>query len=264
MFHSIIIPHRNRFNRLAVCVDSLERSAKHFGATSWEIVIVDNSRTALPDSTRGGHVRVVHDHQCGRLYNKSIALNLGISNSTGDVLTFLDIDAIVGNCFLESAELLLDPDYDRVCYRVRTIDEFAKELSDIDTLLAGNCDSLPIAFEAYGRWDHSTKNPTVGLQPWGNSQFSIRRNALGDLRYDAAYQGHGYEDLDMNMRLWAKFGDNYRGHIFTDINHSMLHVESEQTDPTWNDAEAKEQSMIHYRNKRADILAHIAQPLATA
>ena len=60
-------------------------------------------------------------------------------------------------------------------------------------------------------------------KPWGNSQFSITREKLGDVRYDERLGLH-CEDMDMNMMLMVKFGGDYRGRIFTEPEHAMFHL----------------------------------------
>ena len=48
-------------------------------------------------------------------------------------------------------------------------------------------------------------------QPWGNSQFSMTVEALGDLRFHETYEGRGFEDVDFLRQVAAKFGDRYVG-----------------------------------------------------
>lgn len=251
---SIIIPHRNRNDRLAICIDSLERAAPFFGRNDWEAVVVDNHSHHAPQARMlGAHARVVNDPQDGPLYNKAKALNLGIDSSDGQILTFLDADAIVGKWFFRGALLLVDGEYHRVCYRVRKI-----PLANIEAIpqsqLFDNYDSYERAFEAYGKWDNNRPPNNRNAQPWGNSQFSITRDALGETRYEEAYEGHGYEDLDMNMRLWAKWGRDYRGCIRTESAEAMFHIDNATDDPTWNDAHAEVRSAARYREKRDEIL----------
>ena len=115
--HSIIIPHRNRLGLFNHCIYSIHRSATMCDARSWEIVLVDCGEV-FP-STRGKHVRVVRDDGQGEVYNKARALNIGIEQARGDVLTFLDGDMIVGGGWMDCVRRLEDAELVRVAYRVR-------------------------------------------------------------------------------------------------------------------------------------------------
>ena len=227
--HSVIIPHRGRETHLELCLWSLRRSACACGVTDWEPVVVDDP---VPDDSDG--------------FNKARALNLGIERARGDILTILDVDAIVGRRFLEAALCLLDaPKLDRCCYRVRVLpiaEELRIETAVVRTVyvdeLFSEYESYPQAMECYGTYCLDTRHRPPGNgrgarawdtavasgKPWGNSQFSITRDKLGDVRYDESIGLH-IEDMDMNMMLQDKFGKAYRSRIFTDAEHAMFHLD---------------------------------------
>ena len=271
MTHSIIIPHRARLRHLLTCLWSIERSARLTGERP-EVVVVNHGTPVFPPRDRSIDLRVVQVEERMPTFNKARLLNLGIEAAGGDVLTFLDADAIVGARWLESVKRLDEttftvhfntweslveigeggvrmpaqfigtdhqPPPTRVCYRVRYLAASLYEASSYRCELHScilecfrNYDSYPRAYEAY----ISPGNcPPEGQEPnpeqhlvFGNSQFSIRRDVLGDLRYDEAYVGHGFEDLDFLWRLWK---DPEQGHavdysavILTDADHALFHV----------------------------------------
>jgi len=238
MFHSVLIPHRDRRRHLDICLWSLDRSAGLSGASDWEVVVVDCGSGELPCG-EGPNIQVVRDTEAPREFNKSRAYNLGIEAARGDVLTFLDADAVVGKLFMEGVQCLAEERLDRCCYRVRYLPMAEAETLGAPATRAERADELfdrypefGMGLEAYRSFHLDIRrHPKIGGEPWGNSQFSITREKLGDVRYDEEI-GWGIEDIDMNMMLQAKFGDGYRACIFTDPDHAMFH--QEHPERPWN------------------------------
>jgi len=238
MFHSVLIPHRDRNTHLGLCLWALDRSACLCGDSRWEAVVVDCGSRELPGG-EGPNLQVLLDREAPEEFNKSRAYNLAIDRARGDILTFLDADAIVGKRFLEAALCLEDASLDRCCYRVRYLPmcedlriETAEDRGAYVDELFGDYDQYRRGMEAYGNYGTNVPKPNNGQKnPWGNSQFSITREKLGDLRFSEEI-GWGIEDINMNMRLQAQFGNGYRGVIFTDPDHAMFHLEHPER--AWN------------------------------
>jgi len=238
MFHSVLIPHRDRNAHLGLCLWALDRSACLSGVSEWEAVVVDCGSGELPRG-EGPNIQVIRDESAPAEFNKSRAYNLGIKAARGDVLTFLDADAIVGRRFMEAALCLEDASLDRCCYRVRYLPMYeetrircAEDRGAYLDDLFEDYDRYGMGLEAYGSFHLDIRrHPKIGGEPWGNSQFSITREKLGEVRHDESI-GWGMEDIDMNMMLQARFGKGYRGRIFTDPEHAMFHIEHPTRD--WN------------------------------
>jgi glycosyltransferase involved in cell wall biosynthesis len=226
--HSIIIPHRNREPYLRACLASLAHSAAVLDLVDeFEIVVVHAGlRLELPGATPWPPLRIVYEPREMPVFNKSALLNLGITASRGRILTFLDADAIVGPRFLETAMLTDWSAVHRVCYRVRYIEHEASRRI-IDGLEAPDFaafDRHRLAYEGWNHPNHRAEGQHAKGEPWGNSQFSIHRQRLGDLRYDEDYIGRGFEDLDLLARMHRAWGDAYRGLMITDAEHAIYHL----------------------------------------
>ena len=117
-----------------------------------------------------------------------------------------------------------------------------------DNASNGGGDVFRKGYEAYGRHARQQAPVTDKHQPWGNSQFSIRRDTLADLRYDEEYVGYGLEDQDLMMRLEHRLGESYRSFIWTDGQHAMFHLEHPPGE--WRQDRTYEANWARYTAKR--------------
>ncbi len=263
--HSIIIAHRNRNRNLEFCLWSLAHSNHRCGISDYEILVVDGGSLEVP--AKRSHVRILEEPLPPTLFNKSRLLNRGIEEARGDILSFLDADIIVGPCWLANVKKLDDPKLIRLCYRYRWIQE--DDLYAIEDLTT-RAEVLDEWFrhyndrhytrrffrraECYYRADHSIpegREPSpVGSHVFGASQFSIRREDLGDLRYaEDELPLLAWEDIDMNDQIACKFGDRYFCEIVTDGPHALLDIQSVRG-PDGKD-EGNTQQEIYWRRHRA-------------
>ena len=245
MTHSIVIPHRNRWRNLALCVWSIDHSADVCGIDDYEIIVV-NDGPGAPLEDYGGAVqhRIIDAKPRGYLFNKPYCQNIGIEASRGEVVTFLDADAIVAPLWMSCVERLSrEPLLTRLCYRVRYLPLRTEEsaLWRLDrpvilTMWESQYSTLALAHEAYGYPEHNgpAKSSRRGHLIFGNSQFSMRRDVLGTLRYNEAYEGRGWEDLWFIRETWMRDPTAYRAEIVTDGPHALLHVQNALGDPDWH------------------------------
>ena len=228
MLHSIVIPHRRREKYLKWCLTRLLDVMDNTGGV--EIIIVNGHQYRHPETSGlEDRIRVITIRDTDELFNKPKYLNVGIEHACGDVLTFLDCDAIVGERFFESAwRLVADETITRLCYRVRVlpadvVDELEKAKSPELLMYEWfeDYDCYHLGFEGYVE----PHLPAGSGEPvFGNSQFSMRRRALRGLRFNEDFTGRGFEDLWMIREIWRHYGDKYRGVLVDDAEHAMFHI----------------------------------------
>ena len=281
--HSIIIPHRNRHTRLGHCLRSIARSARITGLRDHEVVVADlNSFDVLTAANRhcsqwrDGRDRDYYFHTADDGFNKCHALNQGLQLARGSTITFLDADAIVGPRWLEGVRLLDDdPSLVRLCYRVWLLDQDqerqlaeAEKKGEWETQVAkafAKCGprypdegGLKIAWESYHQVNHNWfKDPKhrrpdpepCGPHVFGNSQFSMRREDIGDLRFDEEGFPHsGFEDLDFIEQIRAQFGEAYKARILRDPQRAMIHIQS-PGEKDWHRPDWVEEQKKRYMRK---------------
>lgn len=282
MHHSIIIPHRDRLESLRLTLWGLGRSARRCKVTDYEVLVVDDGVVA---ETR----RVARESQCygvkvltgpppgRRQFNKPKLLNHGIEMARGKVLTFLDADMIVGEKFMRAPMALASPEAPTLLgYRVRHLSPDAVQQVHAH---AGDLDALDLMIRSWTRsepfstWARATEqywNPApkpsidqgkepvpFGPHAFGNSQCSIRRDILGDLRFDESYECAGYEDISFVREVWRKHRPRYTGLILTDPDYALLHLfhpRPLEAGHPWNDpdANAANQERYHRTMTRED------------
>lgn len=251
---SIIIPHRNRHRDLELCLWSIERSACDVVSEHYEIIVVDSGSS--PSITVPPNGRVIEDICPPALFNKPRCQNLGIEAAQGDVLSFLDADMLVGRHWVTHGAYVLgnDPRLTKLCYRVRQLKLDREDLpararpstdgeanpGRVWAAMNGEVDREHVVDRWFSHYERFTRcvetygsatgegpdgkkvRPGEGM-PFGNSQFSIRRDVLGDLRFDEAFAGAGFEDIWMNREI-ARRADEYRSKIVTWPEGALLHI----------------------------------------
>jgi glycosyltransferase involved in cell wall biosynthesis len=218
----------------------------------WEVLVVDNGSQSDPPGIPGS--KTVFDHREMPVFNKPALQNVGIDAATGDVLTFLDADTVVGPRFLESAQRLRDdPSLTKLCYRVRVL--IAQELARWEKAPVSMASrwfdhyrSYPMGFEAYGEADRRVGQHEIGDGVlFGNSHFSIHRDVLGNWRFDEAFEGRGFEDIAANWSLWHRDKEAYRAELVADGEHACFTVQHPYDCGRWHIKECHKRNQELYK-----------------
>lgn len=262
---SVIIPNSEREEVLKPCVRSILHSAAvcGLGLDSFELVVCQPYEGL--DLGEPVQTTLVVDREHPKLFNKPRLLNRGIESSQGSIIAFLDADMLVGPTWL--CATLRMPPVTRLCYRVRQLrlaqlEGPANVATVVDAMLRPGWDGwLEARFGEYGRYTlgfEARGRPEGGGQPYGtlfgNSQWAIRRDVLGDLRFDEAFGGACCEDLDMLDAIACRYGAAYTAAL-ADGRDALLHVWHEgwptSASRAWKEAMVMEANRQRYFRKKA-------------
>ena len=255
-FHSIIIPHRNRQRDLSICLWSLGKSAEATENLDFEVLVIDDgSDGPLPSPKSLPYVAYHIVPTSLPLFNKPRLLNIGIDRAQGEVLTFLDADAVVGRLWLDGVLRLRDQDAPtRLCYRVRYLEPSTGDaLADVARrdLVYGEAfshyEAFSCGFEGYGE---PYRRAHDGTPVFGNSQYSLRRDVLGEIRHNEAFDGRGFEDLWTIREIYRCYGTAYQGAILTDSAHALFHIRQDHYEPYWHSHAINQRNELRYKTDR--------------
>ncbi|MEB3177464.1 MAG: glycosyltransferase family 2 protein [Nostocaceae cyanobacterium] len=188
MFFSVVIPTYNRLPILVKCLRALEQQNLNQESVirGYEIVLVDDGSTdgtlewLAAHANEFPHLRsFAQDHQ-----GPAAARNLGVKESQGDTIIFIDSDLVVTENFLQA---------------------------HADALMEGET-KLGQRIFTYG-WVINTcnfDNPTS--EPYKITDFSAAYFATGNVAiakhwleaagmFDTSFQLYGWEDLELGVRL---------------------------------------------------------------
>tara|TARA_Y100001968_G_scaffold297513_1_gene306634 strand:+ start:28145 stop:29077 length:933 start_codon:yes stop_codon:yes gene_type:complete len=187
MFISVIIPTYNRKLILAKCLKALENQITTPLINGYEIVIVDDGSTdGTQDWLKSNKVELPHV----RLFEQehggpAQARNVGIENSSGDIIIFIDSDLVVTESFLISHLEALTKSWknkrNRFCFTYGAVINTSNFISP--TSEPHKIQDLSWAYFATGN---------VGID---------RETLLKAGLFDTSFHLYGWEDLELGERL---------------------------------------------------------------
>ncbi len=219
---TVILCTHNRCHSLAKALESLS-SQKVPESIAWEVLVVDNNSN---DKTRDVVYDFCHRYPSRFRYifepqrGKSYALNLGIRESQGDILAFIDDDAVAGPAWLHSLTAsLLHGEWAGAGGRI-----LPSMNSPLPPWLAmAGPYSLGGVFAAY--FDFGEKPCELTLPPYGTN-MAFRRvmfEKYGGFRTDLGPQPGSHirnEDTEFGRRLMAA-GERLRYEPSAVVHHEV-------------------------------------------
>ncbi|MGV2827843.1 glycosyltransferase family 2 protein [Myxosarcina sp. GI1(2024)] len=188
MYISVVIPTYNRLPILKKCLLALEnQEIDRHRIRDYEVILVDDGSTdntlewICQHKEQLSHVKVYRQQHQGA----AAARNLGVKQTVGDTIVFIDSDLIVTEKFLQA---------------------------HVDALTAGKQKLGSDRLFTYG-WVINTnnfENPTS--EPYKITDFSAAYFATGNVAiakkwlekaglFDTSFQLYGWEDLELGVRL---------------------------------------------------------------
>lgn len=207
MLLSVIIPTFNRKNTLKECINALIR--QDFPKTDFEIIIVDDGSRDETADLAGKFSRdysnIHYYHQLNQ--GQGIARNLGISKACGKIIVFIGDDMIAAPSFLT----------EHMRFHLRYPEE--------NSAVLGYTTWHPkLQITPFMRW---LENGSSILGKFGGHQFayeklkgklladynffytiniSLKKSLLEKQKFDPAFAGYGWEDIELGYRLFRQEG----------------------------------------------------------
>ncbi|WP_320664363.1 glycosyltransferase family 2 protein [Prochlorococcus sp. MIT 1223] len=187
MFISVIIPTYNRKLILEKCLNALEKQIIIPEIKEYEIVVIDDGSTdgTIPWLKKSGklfpHLRLLEQEHRG----PAEARNLGVLNSFGDLIIFIDSDLVVTELFLSSHVKSLISTWnrrkDRLCFTYGSVINTSN--LEFPTSEPYKLSDLSWAYFATGN-------------------VAIDKNVLlKSGLFDTSFHLYGWEDLELGERL---------------------------------------------------------------
>jgi predicted glycosyltransferase involved in capsule biosynthesis len=194
---SIIITWKDRPDiRLA-----LQANASVFANSKLEIIIVNcgGNIRILKDAIRGLPFNIILISTRLRTFNKCYAQNIGVSQSTGRLLLFLDADVIIENDFIDRIPQVLRKDQFLTLAAIRESQDLSKTITS----------EFEVAFHTelrvpgYGhlRVETNRARPLAGIRSAPGIIAMRREHFIAIGGANSRLSGWGWEDLDVIVRL---------------------------------------------------------------
>ena len=222
---SIIIPTKDRIQDIARCLESILIQT----ILPDEVIIVDSSDTEELKSTFNsfdnlniGYVHIEVDKKFKG--SQQIAMNVGLDNSDGDILIFLDDDVILDKNYIENIVRVFENDAEGKIGGV-TGEVVVEENSPIKRFLILFYQAIPLIFfltrHGDGRFQASgfptiiksgSVNELTNVEFLYGCNMAFRKNVIAEFRFDENLNIHGCcfgDDDDTAYRISRKYQNIY-------------------------------------------------------
>jgi len=214
---SVIIPVYNRVEDLGKCLESILRQT----VLPKEVIIIDNSdqnRNRIKKMVEGlipsfdkKNIRLIYLHN-KRENSSTIARNIGVQHSSGNIISFLDDDVTLGEKYYEEIIKVFKDKPNALGVEGKVI--FATEGKRIRFFIAqllgrlfslgfvekNRCRILPSLSATY-----TSENKIINCQ-WISGASAFKKEVFKEFKYDENLKKYSDgEDIDISYRIFKKY-----------------------------------------------------------
>lgn len=260
MYNSVIVAYRGRPQCLQTFLRSIELALKNAEKNSVEVIITElgtqdeRTKPIIDEYKSRIHIKYFPIQYFGNFW-KTKALNHSARFAEGEIITMVDVDALVPPVFFNGIERFFGKygDKSRLSHRVRFLDPKASKWfrnhpqfteNQFNKLCIAQAVKHKVAKERYtvrNLQAHELHPAAIqGLpadfrqtQVLGNSHFSIKKEHYMKIGgYDERFIGYGCEDLDFNARSLKVIGQS---RMNLQPSHTVYHLEHVYEKNKWQD-----------------------------
>lgn len=191
---SIIVPCYKSEHTIDICINSI--LGQNYNQQAWELIIVDDTlnNSSLDKYENKENITVIkNDKNLGLAASR----NIGINNSTGNLLIFIDSDMELEKGWVESAlNTMKDSSIVGLMGKYKLPKNLSPNLLDKYLYSSIRGANSKISEPLFFRW-------------FLFSNTIIRRNALED-GFDENIKSYGGEDTELALRIYQKFPEGLR------------------------------------------------------
>lgn len=217
---SVVVPTKNRFHDIIKCIESIEVQT----LLPDEIVIVDSSVTTELKSNLDD---LLHDKIAFKYIHALLSLtqarNVGIKESTGDIIIFLDDDVILNKDYIKEIMHIFNNDLEK---KVGGVTGNIMENNEIQNRsfkrLIGSkiMNLLPTIFFLFkysdgkfqpSGWPTFVRSDKIAeIECLSGANMAFRREIFDELKFDENLHGYSFmEDDDISYRVSQKYQNVY-------------------------------------------------------
>jgi len=275
LYNSVIIAYRRRPECLKLFLRSLELALGNVKGDSVEVVITelcnDDDRTQgiINEFKDKIHIKYFPIQYTGNFW-KSKALNHSARFAEGDIITMVDVDALVPPVFFVGIEKFFGEykSKSRLGHRVRFLNDSSSNwfrqnpnfsMADFNKICVSQSNKHKLAKERYSISNlqkHEFNPNSIRALPHdfrttqilGNSHFSMQKDHYMKLGgFDERFIGYGCEDLDFNVRALRLIGQS---RMKLEPSYTVYHLSHKYEKRQWKDKGLTDLNRRQYKNNR--------------
>jgi len=275
MYNSVIVAYRRRPECLRLFLKAFEHAAQNVKPNSVEVIItelcIDDDRTQkiIDEFKNKINIKYFPIQYTGNFW-KSKALNHSARFAEGEIITMVDVDALVPPIFFVGIEKFFNEHKgkSRLGHRVRFLNDKGSSwffnhpdfsMSDFNKICVSKANDHKMAKERYTTANlqkhefHPNKiraapHDFKTTQILGNSHFSMQKKHYMQLGgFDERFIGYGCEDLDLNIRALKLIGES---RMKLEPSYTVFHLAHKYEKRIWKDKSLTDLNRLNYKRNR--------------